>query len=438
MADISFARNGDVRLAYKVMGSGPVDVVLVPPWFSNLDMYDDLPQLARALEALPRMARIIMWDRRGAGLSDRLCGPGTLEEGMDDLLAVMDAAGSGTAALLGLNESGALCALTAASHPERVSHLILYGSYATTIRQDDYPWAPTPEERRLQAQFLIDGWGTPLAAAMNPVAVDDEFTEWAARWQRNSISQDAVPLFYEALTKTDVRHVLGTIQVPTLVLHRRHDVIVPFENSLYLAEKIPGAEHVELEGEHHIPFFGDWRAIADEIDRFVTGGGRPSDPDRVLATLMFTDIEGSTELASKMGDTRWRELLDKHDATTRRLLDRFQGKLIKSTGDGILATFDGPARAVRCGLQLVKAVETLGLGVKVGIHTGEVELRGQDIGGIGVHIAARVVALAETGRVTVSGAVPPLIAGSGLEFEDKGTHELKGVPGRWNLHAVVG
>lgn len=438
MDEVSYARNGDIHLAYKISGTGPVDFLLTPTWFSNLDLYAEFPPMANALRQMPRQARVIMWDRRGSGLSDRLCGPATLEEGMDDLLTVLDAAGSEKAALFGLNESGSLCALTAATHPERVSHLILYGSYATTIKQDDYPWAPTPEERDMQVQFLIEGWGTALAGMMNPASgMDKEFLDWAAKWQRNSVSPDAVPLFYEALTTTDVRHVLPTISVPTLILHRKQDEVVPFENGLYLAEKIPGAKLVELEGGDHIPFLGDWNTVTQEIDRFVIGDAGDSGEDRVLATLMFTDIVCSTEKAAEIGDSRWRALLDQHDLVLERQLKRFQGKLVKTTGDGSLATFDGPARAVRCAAALQRSVNSLGLQLRIGIHTGEVELRGADISGIAVHIAARVATVAEPGEILVSASVPPLIAGSGLEFVDRGEHELKGVPGRWKIHALT-
>ena len=438
MAEIQFAKNGEIHLAYSVQGDGPIDIMLVPPWFSNLDLFDEYLPIERALAQFPPSARLIMWDRRGAGLSDRLCGPATLEEGMDDLLCVLDAAGSEKAALFGLNESGSLCALTAASHPERVSHLILYGTYATTIRQDDYPWAPSPEERTEQVALLTEFWGTAAAPfIMNPSMVGDEgFDSWARRWQRNSVTRDAVPLFYDTLVHTDVRRVLPTIKVPTLVLHRKGDQVVPIDNGRYLAAKIPGAVLKELEGADHIPFFGDWQALAAEIDEFVLGERFTPADDRVLATLLFTDIVGSTEKAIEVGDSRWRALLDEHDAITKRQLQRFEGRLVKSTGDGVLATFDGPARALRCGLALSRSMRSIKLEIRAGVHTGEVEVRGEDVGGIAVHIGARVAALAEPGEVLVSGSVPPLIAGSGIEFEERGVHELRGIPGSWPLFAV--
>lgn len=438
MPDIRFAKNGDVHLAYQVRGDGPVDIMIVPPWFSNLDQYEDFPPIERALKQFPPSVRLIMWDRRGSGLSDRIIGPGTLEEGMDDLLTVLDAVGSEKAALFGLNESGSLCALTAASHPERVSHLILYGTYAATVRQDDYPWAPTPEERSEQVALLTEYWGTAAAPfIMNPSTMDDaSFDRWARRWQRNSVTRDAVPLFYETLVSTDVRSVLPTIKVPTLVLHRKDDQVVPVDNGRYLAEKIPDARFVELDGDDHIPFFGDWLSIVSEIDEFVLGESFTPVDDRVLATLLFTDIVGSTQKAIEFGDARWRALLDEHDEVVQKALERFDGKLVKSTGDGILATFDGPARALRCGLWLCKTLAGMGLPIRAGVHTGEVEVRGADVGGIAVHIGARVAALAEPREVLVSASVPPLIAGSGIEFEERGVHELRGIPGSWSLYAV--
>ena len=438
MADIRYATNGDIHLAYSVEGEGPVDVMIVPTWFSNLDLYEDLPEVDRALKHFAPSARLIMWDRRGSGLSDRLPGPATLEEGMDDLLAVLDAAGSETAALFGLNESGSLCALTAAAHPERVSHLILYGTYATTVRQDDYPWAPTPEEREQEVSLLTQYWGTEAAAFMlkPALAVDETFARWARRWQRNSVSQDVVPLFYESLVHTDVRRVLPTIKVPTLVLHRKDDPVVPIDNGRYMADKIPGAKFVELEGDDHIPFFGDWKSVTDEIEEFVLGERSTPMDDRVLATLLFTDIVGSTEKAAELGDSAWRERLDEHDALAVKYLGRYGGTLVKSTGDGILATFDGPARAIRCALAFCKAVASIGLTIRAGVHTGEVEVRGNDVGGIAVHIGARVAATAEAQEVLVSGAVPPLIAGSGIDFTERGVHQLKGVPGDWTLFAA--
>ena len=436
---MQFAQNGDVHIAYRVIGEGPVDFLFTPPWASNLDILMELPIIERGIERLASFARVILYDRRGSGLSDRLCGMATLEEGMDDILAVLDAAGSERAALFGLNEAGALCMLFAATHPERASHLMLYGSYATTTWQPDYPWGTKPEEREMQVQWITDLWGTKEAAmALDSSGdVDERFLDWACRWQRGSVTKDALRGVFEILARTDVRHVLETIRVPTLVLHRAEDTTVPVDNGRYLAKKIPSAKYVELEGTHHIPFFGDWEAIADEMEEFVTGSRRAREPDRVLATILFTDIVGSTEKASKLGDKRWRELLDSHDEAVARQLERWQGRLVKATGDGLLATFNGPARAIRCASEICSSLSSLGLEVRCGLHTGEVEVRGEDVGGIAVHIGARVMELATPGEILVSSSIPPLIAGSGVRFEEKGSHALKGIDGEWPIYAVA-
>ena len=438
-APVHYAKNGDVHLAYRVLGDGPIDIMFVPIWTSNLDMYDAWEPVARSLEAFTRFGRLIVWDRRGTGLSDRTHGIATLEEGMDDLLAVLDHAGSDQAALIGFNESGSLCALTAATHPDRVSGLVLYGSFAATVRQEDYPWAPTPEERNEQIAFMLEHWGSEdFAFILNPASHSDpSFRVWAGRWQRNSVTRDALPAAYDVLARTDVRHVLPLIRVPTLVLHRRDDPLVIVDNGRYLAEKIPSATYVELEGEHHIPFLGDWETIVEEVEEFLTGGRSQREPDRVLATILFTDIVGSTEKASELGDSAWKDLLDRHDAIVRTELARANGRLVKSVGDGVLATFDGPARAIRCACRIRERISELGLQTRAGLHTGEVEMRGEDVGGIAVHICARVAERAAAGELLVSGAVPSLVAGSGIEFEEAEETELRGVPGRWRMYRAL-
>lgn len=438
MSDVRYARNGDVHLAYKVIGEGDVTLMLVPMWFSNLDLLDQHPDIAKVLKRISSVARVILWDRRGSGLSDRMCGPATLEEGMDDLLAVLDAAGARKAALFGFNEAGTLCALTAATHPQRISGLVLYGSYASTTWHPDYPWGQPREEREMQVAWITQNWGSQDISAIMLAGSDPATIEWGKRWQTLSLSPDALPHFYETLSKTDVRAVLPSIRVPTLVLHRKDDVAVPVDNGRYLATAIPGARYVELEGYIHVPFFSDWDQIQGEIEEFLTGERRNVEPDRVLATIMFTDIVDSTEQAARLGDHEWRKLLDRHDETARRRVGELGGRLIKLTGDGLLATFDGPARAIRCASALRDDLKPQGLELRAGIHTGEVEVRGDDIGGIAVHIGARVLALAKAGEVLVSPSVPPLVAGAGLSFEDRGLHELKGVDGAWNVYAVAG
>ncbi len=349
-----FAKNGDIQIGYRVFGDGPQTVVLVPIWSSNIDLLETYPPIGRALEKFAESARVVAYDRRGSGVSDRLGGLATLEEGMDDLHAVLDDAGIDRAALFGLNEAGSLCAMYAATHPDRVTAMILYGSFATTVRQDDYPWAPTIEEREAQIEVILQLWGTEYAAlGVNPsTATDMEFAQWVARWQRNSVSRDALRDAYGVLARTDVRHVLPTIRVPTLILHRVGDEVVPVANGRYLAEKIPGAKYVELPGTDHIPFLGDWQAVEDEVAEFLTGERPHRETDRVLATILLTDIVDSSKKAAELGDARWKELLDRHDEAGRAELERFQGKLVKTVGDGLLATFDGPARAIRCACRL--------------------------------------------------------------------------------------
>ncbi len=440
MADrVHYAKNGDVHIAYRIH-EGPVggslDVLFIPIWTSNLDLYDSWEPVARSLQELTRFARLIVVDRRGTGLSDRTHGIATLEEGVDDMLAVLDAAGSERAAVVGFNESGSLCAMLAATKPERVSALILYGSFAATVRQDDYPWAPSEEERDQQIAIMIDQWGSEeFAFVLNPASHNDpSFREWAAKWQRNSVSRDALPAAYDVLARTDVRHVLPLIRVPTLVLHRRDDPLVIVDNGRYLAEKIPGARYVELEGDNHIPFLGDWQTIVDEVEEFLTGQRSQREPDRVLAAILFTDIVGSTQKAAEVGDRRWKELLDQHDEIVRAELARANGKLIKSVGDGVLATFDGPARAIRCACRIRDRLAELGLKSRAGLHVGEVELRGEDVGGIAVHIGARVAEKAAPGELLVSGSVPPLIAGSGISFSELEETELRGMEGTWQIY----
>ncbi|MGH2754243.1 MAG: adenylate/guanylate cyclase domain-containing protein [Actinomycetota bacterium] len=434
--EIRYALSGDVHLAYRTLGDGPVDLVFVPPWFSNIDLLGEHPTVRDAHERFSAFSRVILYDRRGSGLSDRLCGPATLEEGMDDLLAVIDEVGAERVALFGFNESGTLSALAAATHPQRISSLILCGSFAATTWHEDYPWGQRPEERAEQVAWVTANWGTrELAQVMFPNG-DERLLEWGMRWQRNSASPDYLPQAYDLLEKTDVRHVLGSIRVPTLVLHREKDVSIPVENGRYLAEHIPGSKYVELPGSEHIPFLGDWEALTDEVEEFLTGTRRARPADRVLATILFTDIVGSTQKAVELGDKRWRELLDAHDDILQRALERYQGRLVKSIGDGSLATFDGPARAIQAGCWMRDTVGSLGVQIRAGLHTGEVELRKDDVGGIAVHIGARVAGLAAPGELLVSGAVPPLVAGSGIEFEPRGSHELRGLEGEWPVYAV--
>ena len=440
-SDIRYAKSNDINIAYTCLGDGDRDTVLILPWGSNLEVLLDYPAVERGLETFASIGRLIVYDRRGGGLSDRLCGPATLDEDMDDILAVLDHTGSERAALLAIHGGGAIAMTLAATHPDRVSALVLYGSFASTTWHEDYPWGQTPEERELQIEFVVQTWGEKdgVAALVNPKTAegDERFLAWWAKWQRNSVSRDAVRSFFDIAAETDVRPVLGAIQVPTLILHRTNSLAVPVANAHYLHEHITGSKLVELEGEDFMPFLGDSQALADEVEEFLTGSRTPRDDERVLSTLLFADIVESTSTAVSLGDLRWKSLLDEIDKVVTRQVQWHGGRLVKQLGDGYLAMFDRPAQAVRAAARICKDTKSHGLKFRCGLHTGEVELRGEDVGGIAVHIAARVMDAAEPDEILVSGALPPLVAGSGISFDDKGPHDLKGVDGTWNLHAVT-
>jgi len=441
-----YAKSGDVNIAYQVVGDGPFDLVCVPGWVSHLDLNWEEPDYARFLERLASFSRLILFDKRGTGLSDRV--PvnelPTLEQRMDDVRAVMDAVGSESAALLGASEGGPMCALFAATYPERVRSLVMYGSYARGFPDDDYPWATTrwatnPEDLEAMLELLEEIWGDPheLLGFWGPsIAQHDRYRQWWSRYLRMSASPAAAVALGRMNHQVDIRHVLPAIQAPTLVIHRARDSLVGAEGSRYMAERIPGARYVELPGEDHLWFFGDQDALLDEIEQFLTGTRQVREPDRVLATVMFTDIVGSTERAARLGDQRWRELLASHEALVRVQLERFRGREVQMLGDGVLATFDGPARAIRCARTICDEVRSLGIEVRAGLHTGECEMRNGDIAGIAVHTGARVSAKASAGEVLVSSTVKDLVAGSGIAFADRGVHSLKGVPGEWRLFAV--
>jgi len=435
-----YARSGGVNIAYQVVGNGPLDLVYVMGWVSNLDYFWEEPSYARFLTRLASFSRLILFDKRGTGLSDRVHESElpTLEQRMDDVRAVMDAVGTPRAALFGVSEGGPMCATFAATFPERTSALVMYGSYAKRIWAPDYPWAPTPQVRQKFFDAIQEGWGGVVdLATLAPTATDDaRFREWWAAYLRRSASPGAALALAKMNTEIDIRHVLSAIRVPTLIIHRTGDLDIDAGGSRYMAERIPGARYVELPGNDHLPWVGDQDAIVDEAEEFLTGVRRGPEPDRVLATVMFADVVGSTERAAAMGDRRWRDLLEGYHALVRRELSRYRGREIDTAGDGMFAMFDGPARAVRCASSIRDAVRPLGLEVRVGLHTGEVEMMGDNAGGIAVHIGARVAAHAGAGEVLVSSTVKDLVAGSGLRFEDRGTQVLKGVPGEWRLFAV--
>jgi class 3 adenylate cyclase len=441
-----YARSGDVNIAYQVAGDGPLDLVYVPGWVSHLDLGWEEPAYARFLERLASFSRLILLDKRGTGLSDRvpLGALPTLEQRMDDVRAVMDAVGCRRAGLLGVSEGGPMCALFAATYPERTSALVMYGSYARGLPEGDYPWAATRwatthDDLETFLALLEDTWGEPeeLLGFWGPsIAEDERYRRWWARYLRMSASPAAGVALARMNHEVDIRQVLPTIHVPTLIVHRADDSLNLAEGSRYMAERIPGAKFVELPGEDHLWFLGDQDALLDAVEEFLTGARSVHETDRVLATVMFTDIVSSTERAAELGDTRWRELLESHEAAVRAELERFRGREVKMLGDGVLATFDGPARAIRCARAIRDEARALGIEIRAGLHTGECEMRNGDIGGIAVHTGARVSAEAGPGEVLVSGTVKDLVAGSGIAFEDRGIHRLKGVPGEWRLFAL--
>ena len=436
--DVHYARSGSVSIAYQSIGAGPMDLVLVNGWVSHLDYMWTHPLFERAFKRLSSFSRLIMFDKRGTGLSDRVADQPDLETRMDDVRAVMDAVGSEKAALLGISEGCAMSLLFAATYPERVSHLALYGAMARSIATEDYPWAPYLEAIEMNLQYVDEYWGTGVALEVfaPTLAEDEAFGGWWTGFERNSVSPSAMRQLVKMFSDIDVRHVLPAIHIPTLVIHRKGDRVANYRGARWMAEQIEGARYVELPGVDHLPFAGDAGAIYDEVEEFLTGTRPSAVVDRVLSTCLFTDIVGSTQKAAALGDSRWRDLLGQHHAAVRRLLDRFRGREVNTTGDGFLATFDGPGRAVLCAKAILEAVGGIGLQLRAGLHTGEVEILDNDLGGIAVHIAARVAALAGPSEVLVSSTVKDLVAGSGIEFEDSGSHALKGVPGEWRIYLV--
>jgi class 3 adenylate cyclase len=435
-----YARSGDVHLAYQTLGDGPGDLVFVAGFTSHCEHQWEQPDLARSLRRMASFSRLVWFDKRGTGLSDPV-GPDqfSLELRMRDMDAVLDAVGSRKASLLGASEGGPMCTLYAATYPDRVSHLVLYGTWARFFQDADYPIGLPPEAFEDIAELATAGWGhAGVLPVVGPsVANDPAMRQWWGRWERLSCSPGTVASLVRVAFQTDVRQVLGLVRAPTLVIHRTGDQFASVEHARYLAGHIPDARLVELPGADHPHFIGDWRPIVDEVEEFVTGTRNPPTGDRVLATVLFTDIVGSTEQATSHGDRRWLDLLERHNTLVRRELDRFGGQEVKTVGDGFVATFDGPARAVRCAQAINDAVAGLGLRIRAGVHTGEVELLDGDIGGIAVHIAARVNALAAPGEVLVSRTVKDLVAGSGIRFLDRGAHALKGIDESWQLLAAA-
>lgn len=435
-----YADSSGVNIAYQVLGEGPPDLVLVPRWVSNIEVYWEDPALARFLTRIASFSRLILFDKRGTGLSDRAADMPSLEVRIDDVRAVMDAAGSERAALFGTSEGGPMCAMFSATHPQRASALVMHGSYPRRTRALDYPWGPTDQEHHAWVDQMRREWGGPFGlAARAPSMVGDKlFSEWWARLLRMSASPAAATALVKMNAEIDIRHILPAIHVPTLLLHSVRDAAIDIGGSRYMAQRIPGARLVELPGPDHVVWLSDADAVLEEIEEFLTGVRHTLEPDRVLATVLFTDIVGATERAGSVGDRRWRDLLDSHNVAVRRELARFRGREIKTAGDGFFAAFDGPARAVRCACAISAGVRSLGLEVRAGVHTGECEVMGDDMGGIAVHIGSRIAALAAASEVLVSSTVRDLVAGSGLSFRERGSTALKGIPGEWRLYSAEG
>jgi pimeloyl-ACP methyl ester carboxylesterase len=436
-----YAKSGPYHIAYQVVGSGPIDLVLVPGFISNVEGAWNNPLQAQLFMRLASFCRLIRFDKRGTGLSDPVSIKElpTLEERMDDVRAVMDAVGSRKAALLGISEGGPLCLLFAATYPERTQALILYGTYARWLQSDDNPIGISWQEWRAMLAELEEGWGGPAGLDWYAPSLKDD-PKLQLMWGgflRTGASPAAGLALLRMNEETDVRPVLAAIHVPTLVLHRSGDRLIVVEHGRYLADHIADAKLVESPGVDHIPWVSGGEDITTEIQDFLTGVRPMPEPDRMLATVMLTDIVGSTERLAAMGDSKWKDLLERHNDAVRRELVHFRGREVKTTGDGFLATFDGPGRAIQCAQAIAKATRKLGVEVRAGLHTGECELLVQDIGGIAVHVAARVAAKAGPGEVLVSRMVKDLVAGSGIRFEPRGTHTLKGVPGKFALFAAL-
>jgi class 3 adenylate cyclase len=435
-----YAKSGDVHIAYQVIGDGPLDLILVPGWVSNFELSWRNVEYSRFLQRLASFSRLILFDKRGTGLSDRVSEselPG-LEQRMDDVRAVMDAVDSDCAALMGVSEGGTMSVLFAATYPKRTTALITFGIFAKRIWSPDYPWAPTPEERQRWFDLVEQDWGgiVDLEELAPSVADDPQFREWWSAYLRQSASPAAALALGKMNTQIDIRDVLSSIQVPTLVLHRIGDRTVSIEEARYISSQTPGAKLVELPGNDHLPWVGDSRALLDEVEAFLTGTRPLYQGDRVLATILFTDIVSSTRHASDLGDQKWHTLLERHNALVRTELSHFAGREIRTTGDGFLVTFDGPARAIRCACAIRDGVKRLGIEIRAGLHTGEIEFLDKGVSGIGVHIASRVLDKASPNEVLVSRTVKDLIAGSGIDLKEKGAYNLKGMPEKWCLFTV--
>jgi class 3 adenylate cyclase len=433
-----YARAGDVHVAFQVFGEGPLDLVVVPGWVSHVEVIWEEPQAAAFLRRLADFARVIMFDKRGTGMSDPLFHAPALDERLEDVTAVMDAAGCERAALLGYSEGGPLALMFAATYPARTTAVMPYGSYARIMRADDYPEGMTEKiaEMFFEGVKRAGDTGELYDVVVPSRSGDLQFRDWFARITRLSASPQMLVHYFKANMSIDVRSLLGSVRAPALVLHRVGDNLVRVGHGRYLAAHIPGARYVELDGGDHWPWFGDADSVVEEIEEFLTGMRHAPSTDRTLATVLFTDIVDSTGHVKRVGDTAWRRTLDAHDDVVRRQVERFRGRIAKQTGDGVLATFDGPARATQCAVSLLDATRAIGLEVRAAIHVGECETRGDDVAGVAVHLCARILDKARAGEVLTSATVRDLVTGSGFRFEDRGRHVLKGFDEPFHLYAV--
>lgn len=437
-----YAKSGDgVHIAYQVLGKGSLDVVLVPGFVSNVDAVWEFPEHAAFLRRLASFCRLIVFDKRGTGMSDRSSQIFTLEQRMEDVHAVMDDARSERAALFGISEGGPMSFLFAATYPARTRALVLYGSYAKRSRSADYPFGWSDDQWATVLGNIERRWGTPEGINVSlwapSIAQDEKRAGRAAAYIRAGGSPGTVLAVMSMNREIDVREILPSVRVPTLVIHRTEERVISVEHARYMAARIPQARLVELPGIDHMPWIGDSEAILQEVEEFLTGERHAPDLERVLATVLFTDIVESTERATALGDRRWRQLLQDFQGSVRGQLVAYRGREIDTAGDGFLSAFDGPARAIRCAAAIRDAARSLGIEVRAGLHSGECEVIGDKLGGIAVHTGARVAAHAAPGEILVSQTVKDLVAGSGLAFRDRGAHQLKGIPGDWRLHAFL-
>ncbi len=438
--DVRYARNEGASIAYRVGGDGPLDLLFIPGFVSHLELFLELPAARHFFDRLASFARVVVFDKRGMGLSDRDAGAYTIENVTSDALAVMDAAGVERAALVGISEGGPAAVMVAATHPERVGEMVLYGTYPRITRTDDYPEGVPADRLHETWTSRTEQWGNPDALRFfaPSMARDPELRDWWGRMLRSGVSPGVVETLGDMYQRLDVRSLLGSIGSSSLVIYRTGDLVVPARLSEALAAGIPGARSVALPGNDHLFCAGDQDAILDQIEEFLTGRPAAAEPNRALATVLFVDLVGSTAAAAELGDRRWRDLLERFHRLARRELDRRGGHLVKTIGDGLLATFDGPARGVRAARAIGVASRDLGVHTRAGVHVGEIELTDGDIAGLAVHIASRVEGLAGTDQVATTGTVADLVVGSGLEFRDLGPQVLKGVPGEWQIKEVSG